>query len=416
MNHVTGLRCTVCGRLFSVAEAHYTCSHCGEAGTLDVQYDYDAIRAHVSRPALSADPQWWMWRYRALMPVNPGSPLPPLQVGGTPLYDAPRLAAELGLAGVWVKDDGRNPTASLKDRASAIAVVKAREQGARLITTASTGNAAAALAGLAASVAMPALIFVPETAPPAKIAQLLAYGARVVLVQGTYDVAFDLCFAAAQENGWYCRNTGINPYVGEGKKTAAYEIAEQLNWEPPDVLIVSVGDGSIIGGQYKGFYDLRQMGWVGRMPRIIGVQAAGSAALYEAWRKGIDPKDMQPIEAHTIADSISAGLPRDRVKAMRAVRESGGAFVSVTDEEILAAIPALAQATGVFAEPAGAAAYAGLRKAVDEGLVGKGERAALLVTGNGLKDIASAMKAVGGGVTVAPRLEAVREAVERMGL
>jgi threonine synthase len=416
MEHVTGLRCTVCGRVYSVAEAEYTCPDCGEVGTLDVQYDYAYISAYFKRRRLRRDPRWWMWRYKPLLPVEPLSPLPPLAVGGTPLYPAPRLAAELGLARVWVKDDGRNPTGSLKDRASAIAVVKAQEQGARLITTASTGNAAAALAGLAASVGMPALIFVPEAAPPAKIAQLLAYGAKVLLVQDTYDVAFDLCFAAAQENGWYCRNTGINPYVGEGKKTAAYEIAEALVWHPPDVLVVGVGDGSIIGAQYKGFYDLLSLGWIDRMPRIIGVQADGSAALYRAWRDGVNPVDMQPIEPHTVADSISSGLPRDRVKAMRAVRESGGAFVRVSDGAILAAIPALAQATGVFAEPAAAAAYAGLCQAVSEGLVEPEDRVVLLVTGSGLKDIASAMKAVGKGVTVAPNLDAVRAAVGEIGL
>ncbi|MBN1286236.1 MAG: threonine synthase [Anaerolineae bacterium] len=416
MDHVTGLRCTVCGHDYGVSEAMYTCPACGEAATLDVQYDYDLLKSRVLRDEIASDPQGWMWRYRALLPVEPGSAPPPLTVGGTPLYPAPRLAADLGLRSLWVKDEGRNPTASLKDRASAMAVVKAQEFGASLITTASTGNAAAALAGVTASVGMPALIFVPETAPPAKIAQLLVYGAKVILVKGTYDQAFDLCFAASQANGWYCRNTGINPYVGEGKKTAAYEVAEALGWDAPDVLATSVGDGSIIGGQYKGFYDLLQLGWIERMPRLIGVQAEGSAALYTAWRDGIDPVAMQPIDAHTIADSISAGLPRDRVKAMQAVRASGGAYVSVSDEEILAAIPHLAQSTGVFAEPAGAAALAGLRKAVDAGLVEPGERVALLATGSGLKDITSARKSVGDAVTVEPALDAVYAAVDAMGV
>ncbi len=416
MRHVAGLRCTVCGRGYALDEAEYTCHDCGEVGTLDVQYDYDDIGSRLESHQLSSDPQWWMWRYKSLLPFDPGTALPPLEVGGTPFYHASRLAADLGLREVWVKDDGRNPTASLKDRASAIALVKAKEKGADLITTASTGNAAAALAGLAASVGMPALIFVPESAPPAKIAQLLVYGAQVLLVQGTYDQAFDLCFAAAKENGWYCRSTGINPYVGEGKKTAAYEIAEALDWDAPDVLVVSVGDGSIIGGQYKGFYDLRQLGWIERMPRIIGVQAEGSAAMYRAWRDGVDPVDMQPIEAHTVADSISAGLPRDRVKAMRAVRESGGAFVAVSDEAILSAIPHLAQTTGVFAEPAAAAALAGLQQAVEDGLVERSETVALLATGSGLKDIAGARQSVGTGVTVAPEMGAVMQAVEAMGL
>lgn len=412
MDHVTGLRCTVCEREYAVDEAMYTCPECGEVATLDVQYDYDLIKSRWARHEISAGPEWWMWRYKPVLPVEPGSAVPPLSVGGTPLYPAPRLAEDLGLHNIWVKDDGRNPTASLKDRASAVAVVKAQEFGSNLITTASTGNAAAALAGVAASVGMPALIFVPESAPPAKIAQLLVYGAKVILVKGTYDQAFDLCFTASQENGWYCRNTGINPYVGEGKKTAAYEIVEALDWNAPDVLVTSVGDGSIIGGQYKGFYDMLQLGWIERLPRLIGVQAKGSAAMYAAWREGVDPVDMEPIEAETVADSISAGLPRDRVKAMRAVRESGGAYIDVSDEEILAAIPQLAQLTGVFAEPAASASLAGLRKAIEEGLVKPDERVVLLATGNGLKDIASARKSVGAGVTVEPSLDAVYQAVD----
>jgi threonine synthase len=320
--------------------------------------------------------------------------VPPLTVGWTPLYRADRLAAELGLKYLWIKDDGRMPTASFKDRASAIAVVKGQEKGAKIITTASTGNAAAALSGLCASVKQPNVIFVPETAPQAKIVQLLTFGSTVMLVKGTYDDAFELCLQAAHEYGWYNRNTGYNPYMSEGKKTVSFEICEQLRWQAPDRIFVSVGDGCIIGGVHKGLKDLLALGWIERMPKLMGVQAEGSSYLYEAWKKNEDVLTKPPISAQTIADSISAGLPRDRLKAMAAVKETDGAYLAVSDDEILAAIPALARGCGVFAEPAGAAAYAGLVKAISEGLVSSDERIVVINTGNGLKDIASAMKAV----------------------
>jgi threonine synthase len=413
MNHIKHLRCLICGRTYAPDAVEYVCPLHGDEGILDVEYDYGLIGGRFGTEALAADPDPTIWRYRPLLPVEPDSPVPPLAVGGTPLYRADRIAAALGPQNVWIKDDGRQPTASFKDRASAVAVVKAQERGAAVVTTASTGNAGAALAGLCASVALPCVIFAPESAPPAKIAQLLVYGSTVMLVRGTYDDAFELCLQAAREFGWYNRNTGYNPYMTEGKKTASYEICEQLTraanltpgpspasggergWKAPDRIFVSVGDGCIIGGIHKGLKDLLALGWIDRMPRLMGIQAAGSAALHDAWRAGLDAMAMQPIEAHTVADSISAGLPRDRIKALAAVRETDGAYLTVTDEEILAAIPALAQGSGVFAEPAGAAAYAGLVKAAADRLVAPDEQIVVLVTGSGLKDISSARKAVG---------------------
>jgi threonine synthase len=394
MDHILHLQCLICGRHYNPAEIEYICPDHGYEGIVDVVYDYDRLKQRISPALLKDNPDRTIWRYKPLLPVWPDSPVPPLAVGWTPLYAAPRLAADLGLNHLWIKDDGQNPTASFKDRASAVAVVKADEKQAAFITTASTGNAAAALSGLCASVGRSCIIFVPESAPQAKIAQLLAYGATVLLVQGTYDDAFDLCLEAAAEYGWYNRNTAYNPYMTEGKKTAAYEICEQLNWQPPDVLLVSVGDGCIIGGLHKGLKDLLALGWIEKMPRLIGVQAEGSSFLARAWEDDEDVLTKPPIQASTIADSISAGLPRDRLKAMAAVRETAGAFLRVTDEEILAAIPALAQGCGVFAEPAGAAAYAGLLKAVDKGLVSVDDRVVVVNTGSGLKDIQSVMKAV----------------------
>lgn len=414
MDHVTSLRSLISGQEFAPDEVMYVDPAYGNEGILDVQYDYDLIKQHISREQLEANRDFTIWRYKPLLPVDAEAAVPPLAIGWTPLYDAPRMAEHLGLRQVWVKDDGRNPTASFKDRASAIAVVKAQEQNADVVTTASTGNAAAALSGLCAGVAQQNVIFVPESAPQAKVAQLLVFGSTVLLVRGTYDDAFELCLQAADEYGWYNRNTGYNPYMSEGKKTASYEICEQLNWQVPDAIFVSVGDGCIIGGLHKGLKDLLAMGWIERMPRLIGVQAAGSDYMYQAWVNDEDVLTKPPIDAQTVADSISAGLPRDRMKAMAAVKDTGGAYVSVTDREILDAIPAMARLSGVFGEPAGATAYAGLVKAVNDGLVSSSDRVVVLNTGNGLKDIASAMTAVDQIGTVPHYVDTDLEDVKRV--
>jgi threonine synthase len=413
MDHVLHLECLVCAKRYGVDDIDYVCPDHGPDGVVDVVYDYALLRGRVDRDRLAVHPDPTMFRYRELLPIEPDSPAPSLPVGGTPMWAVPGAGAPFGLEDLWIKDDGRNPTASLKDRASAVAVVRAREKGAAVVTTASTGNAAAALAGLAAATGQENVIFVPASAPEAKVAQLLAYGSRVFLVDGTYDDAYELCLAAADAFGWYNRSTGYNPYMSEGKKTAAYEIAETLGWRAPDAVVVSVGDGCIIGGLHKGFVDLHELGWTDRVPRLIGVQAQGSNYLAAAWEEGADPLTKAPIAADTVADSISAGLPRDRLKAMRAVVDTGGGFVTVGDDEILAAIPSLARRTGVFAEPAAAAAYAGLAGAVAEDLIDPDERVVVLATGSGLKDVAGAMVAVASSGArprkVAPSLEALEE-------
>ena len=415
MENILSLKCLVCGKQYRPDEVDYICPDHGDEGILDVQYDYDFIGRQISKKALLYSNDLTIWRYKPFLPVQSHAKVPPLSVGWTPLYHTPRLAADLGFKDVWVKDDGRQPTASFKDRASAVAVVKAKEKGARIITTASTGNAAAALSGLCASMQQPNVIFVPETAPQAKIAQLLVFGSRVILVKGTYDDAFELCLKAAKTYDWYNRNTGYNPYMTEGKKTAAYEICEQLGWNAPDRIFVSVGDGCIIGGLHKGLKDLMALGWIDKMPKLMGVQAAGSSYMYTAWKNGEDILTKPPINPQTVADSISAGLPRDRIKAMAAVKETGGAYISISDDDILRAIPELARGAGVFAEPAGAASYAGFVNAVDQRLISRDEKIVVLNTGNGLKDVAGAMKAVEQvgtmPIRVEPNLEALKEAV-----
>ena len=400
LSNVTGFRCFDCARQFRGDEVEYVCAACG--GNLDVLYDYDHVGARLTKAGLAADHRLSMWRYRPLLPVADSSSVPPLAVGWTPVYDCPRLAATLAIRQLWIKDDGRNPTASFKDRPSALAVVKATEAGAAVVTTASSGNAGSALAGMCASVSMRSVIFVPSSAPAAKVAQLVIYGATVVLVEGTYDEAYDLCLAAAARFGWYQRSTGFNPYTREGKKTAALEICEQLGWQVPDKVIVSVGDGNIISGLWKGFCDFYHIGFIDRLPQLIGVQAEGASAIVDAANSD---GTVRPGPAQTIADSINVGQPRDARAAVRAIRESGGCGVKVTDDEMLAALAQLARETGVFAEPAAAASFAGLVKLCDAGAVHSTERVLLVLTGNGLKDVESARRAVAEPLRVRPDLD-----------
>lgn len=415
MAEIKELRCVIGGCTHQLDSVTYTCPEHGELGTRDILYDYDALKQELDRDEISASRLMNSWRYKPLLPIAPDSKVPPLSVGWTPLYDSSRIASALGIRQAWVKDDGANPTGSLKDRASTLVLARALEQGISTVSTASTGNAAAALAGLGASVPeIDIVIFVPATAPEAKIAQLLVYGAQVMLVEGTYDEAFDLCMQVCESEGWYSRNTGVNPFTTEGKKTVALEIAEQLNWNVPDVVIVSVGDGSIISGTHKGFADLYRLGWIDKIPRIMGVQAAGSAVIAQAWQNNMKAEDIVQLDVSTIADSISAGLPRDRAKALRAVRETDGAYVTVTDDEIVASIPQFAQLTGVFAEPAAVATFAGAQRAVESGVIHPDESVCLIMTGNGLKDIRRAQQSVAQGIRVKPNIDAVRDVLSRV--
>jgi threonine synthase len=280
-----------------------------------------------------------------------------------------------------------------------------------VIVTASTGNAGAALAGMAAAIGQKAVIFAPRTAPPAKIAQLLIYGATVYLVDGSYDDAFDLTIQASKEFGWYCRNTGYNPFTAEGKKSAALEIWEwmgqnnQINKNGLTVF-VSVGDGNIISGLHKGFKDLYQLGWLENIPRIFGVQAEGSAAIATAFHSGTE--SIIPVNAKTVADSISVDLPRDGIRAIRAARETGGSYIVVSDDEIISAIATLGK-VGIFAEPAGAASYAGFVQAVKNGLIKTNDHVMVINTGSGLKDIRAAMQAIKEPTVIEPSLSALKK-------
>jgi threonine synthase len=416
MGKFIGYLCSLCGKQYSPQEVTYTCPQDG--GNLDVVLDLEGIKRHVQPEEIFTAREPSLWRYLPLLPVSdPGGEGTPLRAAGwTPVFNPHGLSQKLGLRSLWVKDESRNPTASFKDRASAVLIGRARNIGAEVVVTASTGNAGAALAGMAAAVGHKAVIFAPRTAPPAKIAQLLVFGAQVLLVDGTYDDAFDLTIQAAEAFGWYCRNTGYNPFTAEGKKTAALEIWEWMQREVPSELgagrclsiFVSVGDGNIISGLHKGFKDLLSLGWLESMPRIFGVQAEGSAAIANAFFSGTE--QIVAVQARTLADSISVDLPRDGVRAVRAARETGGSYVLVSDAEILEAIGELGGA-GIFAEPAGATAYAGLRRAAANGLIAADDPVLVLNTGSGLKDVRAAMQAVREAPVIPPSLDAVRKII-----
>jgi threonine synthase len=407
---VTGLRCVLCTAVWAHGEEEYTCPRCGIEGILDVEYDHELVARTFGAAALEADRDLSLWRYRALLPLPDDFVVPRLHVGWTPVLEAPALARDLGLDAFFVKDDGRNPTASFKDRASSVGVARARWLGRREITCSSTGNAASSLAGFAVEAGMRAFIFVPASAPEAKLAQLLVYGARVFLVDGTYEDAFRTCQASVEAFGWYNRNCAINPYLVEGKKTCGLEIAEQMRGRMPDVVTVALGDGCTTAGIWKGLVEMKRHAVIDRLPRLLAVQAEGAAPLARTFARG--DERIEPVEANTLADSINVGAPRNGVKALRAVRASGGAIVTAGDEAILSWIPRLARATGVFAEPTGVAALAGLEVAIEKGLVGRKERVLHVATGNGLKDTRGAMRSVGPPTRIPPSLDAVREALE----
>lgn len=409
MKNVKSAKCIKCGNEYEALPGITTCESCG--GMLDIVYDYDYIKTQVTKDTMADRVDNSMWRYKEFLPVEGIGTGERLRVGWSPLYEEKRLAKMLGIDCLYVKDDGINPTASLKDRASAMAVVKAEEAGVDTIACSSTGNAASSLAGNAAAAGFHTYIFVPERAPKGKVAQLMMFGANVISVQGSYEDTFRLSAEAIDHWGWYNRNAAINPYLMEGKKTVSFEIAEQLGWKMTDYVAVSVGDGCTIAGVWKGFKDLYAAGFIDKLPRLISVQAEGCCPLNRAIA---EDKDWYPMEENTIADSIAVGVPRNADKALHAIRESNGVVVNVSDEEILAAMRLLGRTCGVFAEPAGATGTAGIKKAVECGLIPKNSSVVSTVTGNGLKDTANAIKAAGEPLCLKPDMNLLLEAFKNI--
>ena len=410
MSFVAGLYSPAADRLYEPELGRYLCDETGE--NLKVVYDYDLISETLDmESAFCREGAEGISRYIDLLPFDDVGNIPPLLVGETPLIESPRLREKYEHPQLFLKDDGRLPSASFKDRASAVAIAHAVENDQEIITGASTGNAAASLACLSASMGITSVIFVPETAPEGKIAQLLLYGAHVFAVEGTYDDAFDLCTEVADELGWYNRNTGYNPYTREGKKTVSYELTLDLDGNAPDYVFVSVGDGNIISGTYKGFDELETLGWIEKKPKIIGVQSENSSAIADAFEGN---REIQPVESNTIADSIAVDMPSDGVFALEAAIESNGRYVTVADREILDAQAELSNTAGVFSEPAAATAFAGYKQMADE--IEPHETAVIMLTGHGLKDVKTAMESAGDPISIRPQLSDVKKELQRLNL
>ena len=410
MKNVKHAKCVKCGKIY---EATPNLTNCSCGGILDIIYDYEYIKANLTKADLAARQDNSMWRYRELLPVEESTEAPPLRVGWSPLYEAKTLAAQLGIRKLFVKDDGLNPTASLKDRASSMAVAKAVEAGAKVIACSSTGNAASSLAGNAAAAGLKTYIFVPSRAPKGKVAQLMTFGATVISVQGSYEETFELSKQAIEKWGWYNRNAAINPYLSEGKKTVGLEIMEQLGWVVPDYIAISVGDGCTIAGLWKGLKDLYAIGFIDRLPKLISAQAEGCCPLNRAIETG---ENWRPMEQNTLADSIAVGVPRNADKALTAIRESNGLVVNVSDEEIMAAQKLLGRTCGVFGEPAGVAGTAGLKKLCQQGKIPLDATVVSVVTGNGLKDVANAIAACGEPISIPGDMELLLKAFEDRGI
>ncbi|MFW6458588.1 MAG: threonine synthase [Halodesulfurarchaeum sp.] len=406
--HVTGLHCPLCGTTYDPGDVSYTCpNHDGVQGILEVTYDYDVVLDRFDADLDGViDSQW---KYRAFLPVPEEADVITLGEGGTDLFETPRLSAVLGVE-TLIKDDGRNPTGCLKDRATSVSVTRANDAGESVLTCASTGNAAASLAGYAARGGLEARIFVPATAPKEKLAQPLVYGATVLAVEGSYDEAYDLSLEATEAFGWYNRNAAINPYQIEGKRTVGHELAEQLSvrGSMADWVAFSMGDGCTIAGAWKGLREFEELDLVAETPKMLGVQASGAPGIYEAFHGSRSSGD----RASTLADSIAVERPRNTQKAVRALEESGGTARLVTDEAILAAQQLLGRTEGIYTEPAGATALAGVQTAIEDGTIEEDETVVIVSTGFGLKDTESALSATDGVVEISPSLGAVRRAVQ----
>ena len=411
---MNGYQCFVCSAVQSADFEGFGCPLCG--GNLDISYDYDEAATSIDE-SFGEGPND-LFRFSALLPLNQPRPPFPLRVGGTPLYPVRPLDELDGMNGLYLKDETLNPSASLKDRASAVTICRALDVHASVVSVASTGNAGSSLACLAAATGLKSVVFVPASAPVAKLTQMLAFGACVLAVRGSYDDAYDLCLSASTEFGWFNRSTGYNAFTREGKKTCAYEIWQNLGGRVPDRVMVSTGDGNTLSAIWKGWCDLRAVGLIDSLPKIDCIQSSASAAINETVQRvrysdgpEVDWSALEVVQviASTIADSISVDRPRDGLAAVKAVIQSGGEAVTVTDQEILAAIPEMARATGVFAEPAAAAPWAGLKHLISKRQVARDELVVCIVSGSGLKDINNVRTVAGESQLIEPSLQAVKD-------
>lgn len=410
MKNIKYYECTICHKQYAKELDLLTCPSCGETGILDIVFDYEYIKTKISKEYFQNNKHYNIWRYLPFLTVKNNKIDETLSVGWTPLYKSVQLSKKLKLKDLYIKDDGQNPTQSLKDRASVIACLKAIEKGKEIVSCSSTGNAASSLAGNAAKLGLKTVIFVPKRAPIGKLVQLNVFGSDLIRVDGDYKATFNLSKAAIKEYGWYNRNAAINPHLIEGKKTVALEIAEQLDFNPTDWVVVSVGDGCTIGGVYKGFYDLKQVGLIDRIPKILGVQSEGCSPIHDAFHNNTDVLES---EENTIADSIAVGIPRNPIKALNAVKKSNGSYITCSDKQILDSIVLLAETEGVFSEPAAAASVAGLINALNKGIIIENESVTVIVTGNGLKDPQSVYDLINKNEILKADIDELKKHIER---
>ena len=407
MDFVSGLRCRECGRTYP-AEALHVCDFC--FGPLEVTYDYERVAATITRERIEAGPRS-IWRYADLLPVADAHPVD-LGAGFTPLVRADRLAAELGLGELWIKDDTANPTGSFKDRVVSVALTKARQLGFKVAACASTGNLANSVAAHAARAGMDSVVLIPHDLERAKVTMTSVYGGRVFAVQGSYDDVNRLCAELTSEQPeWAFVNVNVRTYYAEGSKTLAFEVAEQLGWKAPDHVVVPIGSGSQLTKVAKGFQELWKVGLLDEEPsvRVSGAQADGCSPVATAFAEGTDA--IRPVKPKTIAKSLAIGNPADGWYALDAIRTSGGSCASVTDAEILDGIRLLARTEGIFAETAGGVTIATLAKLAAQGAIRSDERVVAMVTGHGLKTVEALADVVGPTATIAPTLESFDEAM-----
>ena len=408
MSFVEGLRCRECGRAYP-AEALHVCEYC--FGPLEVVYDYEAVAAATSRASIAAGPAS-IWRYASLLPAQNDGAVD-LGAGFTPLVRADRLAAELGLGELWLKNDTLNPTGSFKDRVVSVALARARELGFKVAACASTGNLANSVAAHAARAGMRHFVFIPADLEPAKIVTSAIYGDSLVAVDGSYDDVNRLCAELASEHPtWAFVNVNLRTYYAEGSKTLAFETAEQLGWQAPDHVVVPVASGSQLTKIAKGFAELHTVGLLDEEPsvRVSGAQAEGCSPVAAAFAAG--DHYVRPVKPATLAKSLAIGNPADGIYALAAVRSSGGAVASVTDEEMVEGMILLARTEGIFAETAGGVTIATLAKLAASGVVRSDERVVAYVTGNGLKTVDAVAPVLGPTATIAPTMEAFADAVD----
>jgi threonine synthase len=381
MRFVAGLTCHLCGATYP-PEALWVCSDC--LGPLEVSYDYAAIRAEISRSLIESRPRN-LWRYIELLPVH--EPRTGFNSGYTPLVRATRLARELGISELYLKDDSVNhPTFSYKDRVVSIAASRAVELGFQVFGCASTGNLAGSVAAHAARLGLPCYVFIPNDLEPAKVLGAAIYNPHVVAVEGNYDDVNRLCTQIADRYGWGFANINLRSYYAEGAKTTGFEIAEQLGWRFPDHIVSPVAGGTLLPRIFKGLREFKEVGLVeGTLPKIHAAQPAGSAPVVRALQSGADFPD--PVKPNTIAKSLAIGNPADGFQVVKVVRETGGSGAMVSDTEILDAIQLLAQTEGIFTEPAGGTTLAATRALVKQGVIGPNESVVVCITGNGYKTV-----------------------------